>query len=43
MPCAMAILATDAPASAHCATTCAFVIVLYRRRVSAFSLVIVST
>lgn len=42
IPFAMAILATDAPNSAHCATTCTFVIVLYRR-VHAFSLVIVSS
>jgi len=38
----MAILATDEPNSAQYATTCTFVIVLYRR-VSAFSLVIVSS
>ena len=43
MPCAIATLATDAPGSLHAATTWAFVAALYRRRVSVFSLVIVST
>ena len=42
-PCAIATLATDAPGSLHAATTWAFVAALYRRRVSVFSLVIVST
>ncbi|WP_239988368.1 hypothetical protein [Pseudomonas syringae] len=41
IPSATAIMATDAPNSAHCATTCAFVIVLYRR-VPALALVTVS-
>ena len=43
MPCDIATLATDAPDPSHSATTCAFTVVLYRRRVSVFSLVIVST
>jgi hypothetical protein len=43
MPCAIATLATEAPGSLQAATTCAFIFALYRRRLSLFSLVIVST
>lgn len=42
MPWAIATVATDAPGSQHSASTCAFFVALYRRRVF-FSLVIAST
>jgi hypothetical protein len=43
MPCAIATLATDAPAWLHSASTCVFFVSLYFRLVSGLSLAIVST
>jgi len=43
MPRDIATLATDVPGSSQATTTWAFIAALYRRRVSVFSLVIVST